>query len=250
MTAFFPAEEELLPGLSLRFTSLPAGRGAFLALLDLTVLAEKIADLPLASLLSPEEQALFAALTFPKRRREWLGGRLAGKFAVLGLDAPPVPLAGLSILPAPHGAPLLSCPTLPTWRLPALSISHSDRYVVALAARTGHCGIDLQQITGQTERVADRFAEPAELQLLRKRLPDLDETQRLTLLWTAKEALKKGVLADQPVLFQGVTLQAVDRDRILALHLRYPGDGGQPAVISAVELDGYFLASTIGWDHA
>ena len=249
MASFFPEVEEPLPGLRPRFTRLPSA-AACLALLDLTVLDGKTGDAPLAALLSPEEQTLFAALTFPKRRREWLGGRLAGKVAVLRLDALRVPMAGLSILPAAHGAPLLSCPALPTWRLPVLSISHSDRYVVALAARTGHCGIDLQRITGQTVRVADRFAEPAELELLRQRLPDLDEVQRLTLLWTAKEALKKGVLSDRPVLFLGVSLQAVHRDRILSLYLRYPGDGGQAALISAVALEGYFLASTVGLDHA
>ena len=77
-------------------------------------------------------------------------------------------MPALSVLPAPNGAPLLSCPSLPTWSLPAVSISHSDRYVVALAAQARACGIDLQKTTPQTVRVADRFAEPAEVRLLRQ----------------------------------------------------------------------------------
>ena len=251
ITSFFADVEELLPGLALRFTRTPAEPQACLTLLDLSALAEQMAaqqrgQFP-SSLLSPAEQSRYAGFTYPKRQREWLGGRLACKFAVLHLAPPPaaVTMPALSILPAANGTPLLSCPSLPTWTLPAVSISHSDRYVVAMAARARACGIDLQNITPKIARVADRFTEPAEIVLLRETLPDLDETQRLTLLWTAKEALKKGRLHDQPVVFQGVTLQTLTSADNFVLRLRYPGDGGRPAVITAVALDDSFLAYTL-----
>lgn len=254
--SFFDEREELLPGLTLRFTRPAAEPAACLALIDLTVLAERMAaprtgQAP-CSLLSPGEQTRYAEFTYPKRQREWLGGRLVCKFAVLHLAAPPtgIIMPALSILPAATGAPMLSCPSLPTWSLPAVSISHSDRYAVAMAARTGSCGIDLQKTTPQTLRVADRFAEPAEMELLRKTLPDLEEAQRLTLLWSAKEALKKGVHRDQPVLFQGVTLVSVTRGPDLVLRLRYPGDGGRPARVIAATLDDFFLAYIMAPCHA
>jgi phosphopantetheinyl transferase len=256
IASFFGEEEELLPGLPLRFTRSPAESPASLALLDLTVLAESMAarqegQSP-SSLLSPAEQARYAGFTYPKRQREWLGGRLTCKFAVLHLAAPPakITMPALSVLPAPNGAPLLSCPSLPNWSLPAVSISHSDRYVVAMAAQTWACGIDLQKTTPQTVRVADRFAEPAEVRLLQESVPELDETQRLTLLWAAKEAVKKGLLRDQPTVFQGVVLQSLSCTHSLALRLRYPGDLGRPATITAVALDDYFLAYTMDPQHA
>lgn len=256
MTSFFGEEKELLPGLTLRFARPPAKQPACLALLDLAVLAERLAAKnagpSLSSLLSEAEQGRYAGFTYPKRQREWLGGRLACKFAVLHLAAPPIKVAmpALSILPAANGAPLLSCPSLPAWSLPAISISHSDGYVVAMAARTGACGIDIQKTSPQTVRVADRFAEPAEVRLLRETLPALDETQRLTLLWAAKEALKKGLLHDQPVVFQGVTLQALTCAHNFVLRLRYPGDGGLPAAVTVVAVDDYFLAYTMAPHHA
>lgn len=206
----------------------------------------------LAGLLSPTEQARLAALTYPKRRREWLGGRLAGKCAVLHLAPPPAPIAlpALTITTAAQGAPMLSCPALPEWRLPAISISHCDRYAVAMAAGARACGIDLQNTTPQILRVADRFAQPAETELLRETLPKLTEMERLTLLWAAKEALKKGLLSDQSAIFQGVTLKSVRRGASLALDLHYPGDGGMPAAVKAVALDEHFLAYTVVLPHA
>ncbi|HBI16186.1 MAG TPA: hypothetical protein DDY20_11835 [Desulfobulbaceae bacterium] len=256
ITSFFNEEEELLPGLALRFTRIPAEPPACLALLDLAVLTERMAAQQAgqspSSLLSPEEQTRYAEYPYSKRQCEWLGGRLTCKFAVLHLAVPPVPItmSALSVLPAPNGAPILSCPSLPAWSLPAVSISHSGRYAVAMAAHAGACGIDLQKTTGQTVRVADRFSEPAEVMLLQEGLPTLDESQRLTLLWAAKEALKKGLLHDQPVVFRGVTLQSLTSARNPVLRLRYPGDFGRPAEIAAMALDDYFLAYTMDTLHA
>ncbi|MHB8808797.1 MAG: 4'-phosphopantetheinyl transferase family protein [Desulfobulbaceae bacterium] len=257
IASFFGEEVELLPGLPLRFTRPPTKTPACLALLDLAVLAEHLTaekaqqEAP-SSLLSVAEQSRYAGFTYPKRQHEWLGGRLTCKFAVLHLAAPQahITMPALSVLPTENGAPRISCPSLPTWSLPAVSISHSDRYVVAMAARAGACGIDLQKTTAQTVRVADRFAAPAEILLLREYLPELAEPQRLTLLWAAKEALKKGLLHDQPVVFQGVTLQSLTRADNLILQLRYPGDRGRPAAITLEALDDYFLAYTIAPDHA
>lgn len=256
IASFFGQEEILLPGLALRFTRTPTEPPACLALLDLPVLAECMATRQPgqhpSSLLSQAELTRYAGFTYAKRQCEWLGGRLICKFAALYLTAPPsaLTMAALSVLPAPSGAPLLSCPSLPTWTLPAVSISHSDRYAVAMAVQAGTCGIDLQKTTPQTVRVADRFAGPAEVQLLRETLPELEESQLLTLLWAAKEALKKGLLHDQPVVFQGLTLQSLTRGRNPVLWLRYPGDRGRPAEISAIALDDYFLAYTMDPDHA
>lgn len=255
IAAFFPEKETLRPGLSLRLARLEAPT-ACVAFIDLAVLAGWLAALAgeqdLAGLLSPAEQERLAALTFPKRRREWLGGRLAGKAAALHLAGPPLPVtpAMLSIPAAANGAPVLTCPALPAWRLPALSLTHSDRYAVALAARSASCGVDLQNVTPQILRVADRFSDASERELLRETLPHLEEPERLTLLWAGKEALKKALLSDQPAVFQGVTLAAVREGGAIVLLLRYPGDRGKAARVSVQALEDHFLASIFGSAHA
>ena len=71
-------------------------------------------------------------------------------------------------------------------------------------------------------------------------------TQRLTLLWSAKEALKKALLHDQPVIFQGVVLRSLDMDQYFTLHLDFPGDQNCPAVITALKLEDCILAYTAG----
>lgn len=202
----------------------------------------------LLALLSSEEKKLFSGFAYPKRRKEWLGGRLAAKYAVcqlLAVKKTEQILPTLSILPTESGSPRLTGTGFSRDQLPALSISHSGRFAVALAAAAESCGVDIQKISPQTQRVADRFCEPHELQLLRDCAPLLDEKERLTLLWSAKEALKKALLHDQPVIFQGVALQSVAVNRYFTLHLRFPGDLGQPAEVTALMLEDCVLAYTL-----
>lgn len=209
----------------------------------------------LSSLLSAAENDLFSTFTYPKRRREWLGGRLAAKAATLSLlqtGITPEALPTLSILPGEDGSPRLSSSLLAADTLPALSISHSDRFAVAMAAKADACGIDIQKISAKTERVAERFCEPGELQLLLKHTPLLSGQERLTLLWSAKEALKKALLHDQPVIFQGVVLQSLHWDDYFTLQLKFPGDRNRPAEVTALVLEDYILAYTFArrTDHA
>jgi len=201
------------------------------------------------SLLSPEEKKLFATFSYPKRRREWLGGRLAAKSAVLQLlriNNTTEILSELTILLTENGSPQLIGTHLTGDKPPALSISHSDRFAVAMAVKAETCGIDIQKISEKTERVADRFSEEKELLLLRDHTSMLNEKERLTLLWSAKEALKKALLHDQPVIFQGVVLQSLDVDKYFTLHLHFPGDQNFPAEIIAVKLEDCMLAYTVG----
>ncbi len=199
-----------------------------------------------ANLLSPEELKLFAAFSYPKRQIEWLGGRLATKLAVFFLRGDkirPDRIADISILPRDNGSPELHCSTVRD-PLPCISISHSGKYAVGMAAYTKACGVDIQKITPQTVKVASRFTEPVELDLLAGRMPELSKTEQLSLLWSAKEALKKALLEDQPVIFQGVILQDLNIDRLLSLWMQFPGSDSRPAEVNATILGDYILAFT------
>ena len=191
-----------------------------LALVDLALIEQAIEQHEsqlLQQVLSTAEQKYFQRFKYMKRKKEWLGGRLAAKAAILALPAftngADQALPGITVLPNKHGRPCLeqlpSC--LPARsNQPVISISHSDDFAVALARLKGICGLDLQTITTRLAGLTDHFATDAEMQLLAEQAA-CDEDTRLTMLWTVKEALKKGVLHDQSVIFSETELHQLTR---------------------------------------
>jgi 4'-phosphopantetheinyl transferase EntD len=178
-----------------------------ITLLDLSSLASAITPLPLATVLSASEQTRYHGFRFPKRQQEWLGGRLAAKAAVALLLAPsgsqPLPPA-LVITADPAGKPLLDLPGL---ALPVhLSISHSHDRAAAMASHHP-CGLDLQAITPAVLRVQERFATPAEEKILAMAFGGEPAMARLTLLWAAKEALRKMVPLSPLLSFHDAVLR-------------------------------------------
>ncbi len=257
LSSFFTKADTLLPGLPVRYCRYDAPSPFCLALIDLAVLAEKLKNGAerqiLLGLLSEREKAIFAAYTYTKRQGEWLGGRLACKYATLRLhgrvNAPEAEgFAAISILPAKTGRPELIHPG-GHGPGPGISISHSSGYAVAMAAKAQRCGIDIQKISKKIIQVQSRFAAADELDCLRRWAQGLGETERLTLLWSAKEALKKALLHDQPAVFHGLSLHSLHRNHFFSLHLNYPGGGAQPARITAAKLDRFVLAFYPGKEH-
>ncbi|MDU9047529.1 MAG: 4'-phosphopantetheinyl transferase superfamily protein [Candidatus Electrothrix sp. Rat3] len=175
----------------------------------------------LQRILSPAEQCYFQRFKYMKRKKEWLGGRIAAKAAILALAFPHAAavqyLRSITILPNKHGRPiagefpasLSALGNEPTLSLSlSLSLSHSDGFAVALAREGESCGIDLQEISTKLAGLTSHFATDAELQLLAQQT-DSDEDTRLTMLWTVKEALKKSLLHDQSVIFSATELQEI-----------------------------------------
>ena len=136
---------------------------------------------PVHTVLSGAENVFYKTLKLPKRKTEWLGGRLALKrllaahfhcalteFTVLapGGVGKPVIVAGDKILNIPF------------------SITHSNGFAVAaLAPDARFIGIDLEQIAPRIAAWKNDFFHPAEL--------TCEDDAFLTSLWTQKEALVK-----------------------------------------------------------
>lgn len=162
--------------------------------------------------LRPAEAARLARFACPARQRQWLGGRLAVKQALLLLAGKAAPsswpeLAEVEIgVAADERRPLLIVPESP----PPLyiSISHSGDLVIGLAARFP-CGIDLQVFTPRIIRVAGKFSRPAEMAQLAP-LAGNDEVLALTLLWTAKESIMKSVRCRPMLTFNDLELADVE----------------------------------------
>lgn len=149
--------------------------------------------------LAENEHHRFNEFRYQKRKREWLGGRIAAKLAVaeylLSKSAPDeTNWQAWQIVPDTNGKPhVVSTPNRES-KPPHISISHSGDLALALAAPLP-CGIDIQKKTTTVERVQDRFAAPHELSIMNSnpKFAGMDETTKLTLLWAAKEAVRKTI---------------------------------------------------------
>ena len=137
--------------------------------------------LPLStSVLSPKEQAHYQTLRVPKRRAEWLGGRVALKRLVSKTEQ--VDLKQVEILPTGEGKPVVTVGGK-TYS-GAFSITHSHGYAVAaLDTQADYIGIDLEKVEPRIEAWKTGFFHPDEL------TGTGDEF--LTALWTQKEAVVK-----------------------------------------------------------
>jgi 4'-phosphopantetheinyl transferase EntD len=93
--------------------------------------------------------------------------------------------------------------------IPHISISHSGRYAMAVAA-AAPCGVDIQENRETLGRVRERFCSPAEDRLLTRRLPGLEPSEHLALLWAAKESVKKAVLLEPMPGFLELELTRID----------------------------------------
>jgi 4'-phosphopantetheinyl transferase EntD len=166
-------------------------------LLDLSLLGSEMEKCGKESVISSsftgEEVLALEKLSFPKRHREWLGGRLAAKYAAALLyDASKPNISDknwqtLAVEADNNGRPFLVTEIFAT---ADISISHSGSIAAAMAIEVGHCGIDIQQITPKTINVQERFCTKREMQILQAIIPGPPELQ-LTMLWAAKEAMRK-----------------------------------------------------------
>jgi len=222
MTAGHPVHFSILPpslaaGIGSAFPRLRPGV-ALLCLAGLRTYAGQEGEESLRrEWLHREEQEKFSTLRHSKRRVEWLAGRICVKEALscflknTGTQAAgSVTPSHLRIVTAASGRPLLHPGTL-TGEMPSphLSISHSGAYALAVAAAVP-CGIDIQENRETLGRVREKFCGPAEEKILTRVLAALAPTERLGLLWAAKESIKKAAILERMPGFLELTLRRID----------------------------------------
>jgi MGT family glycosyltransferase len=151
----------------------------------------------------------------PRRKREWLNGRIAAKDAVrhyLWRTTGYRPLfpKELLISSAPNGQPLVKPHiTAPYLGSLHISISHKGRWAAAIAARAP-VGIDIETVEARTDSFLEVAFGTEELQLL----PVENRDEWLARAWAAKEVLGKldGTgLKGNPRCFR---VEAIQNDRI------------------------------------
>jgi len=213
-----------------------------------------------AEYLTPLELERFTLYAHPKRKQEWLGGRITAKRTAMAMacsgdgNAAP-PWLALEIATDPDGRPFIRAVDDPGRKMPDISISHSRGLAAAMAAGEGRCGIDIQKVTPSVIRVRERFAGSAELTILEALTGDWPAAARLTLLWAAKEALKKAIGTKRLPGFLGIRLIGYDTGNhapigdYFVFHFTLPkgvASQGQRNTVAVVVLfhEGYGLAFT------
>ena len=224
-----------------------------LAQLRLALAEHQAEAVIISKLLSSAEAQHFQRFAYPKRRIEWLGGRLAAKscLALLLHQAGSAPLSfhDCTILPQPSGRPWLE---MPQAHLPALSvsISHSRDYATALVHHGPACGIDIQEQTAQLFSVQERFTSDAEIALLQE---IAEPVTRLAIIWVIKEAVKKCAFADSDLYFGAIQLAAFQGTSAKASAMaRYHPHDAAPVLIPVQigQFENYMVACTMGDPHA
>lgn len=136
---------------------------------------------PADSVLSKREQAFFQTLKLPKRKTEWLGGRLALKKAISAVIG--VSLKETEVL-SHEGSGKPSLFIRGKKSLLPFSITHSNGFAVAaVAPEDKYIGIDLEKIAPRINAWKTDFFHDTEL--------TADSDEFLTALWTQKEAVVK-----------------------------------------------------------
>ncbi len=169
--------------------------------------------------LTDMEKKLFAAFTYEKRRMEWLAGRIAAKHAAIKLFSTSSPKQReikdaewikWEVGAEENGRPFI----VPKSGKPDISISHSSTIAVAMAATKGTCGVDIQKISPRIIKVEQKFIDSQEKEFNKCAcLAHLSAEKFMTLVWSAKEALRKGSGHKSVIGFMEMKLNTVTAER-------------------------------------
>lgn len=163
------------------------------------------------SLHSSEMKHYLHLMKYPQRAQQWLMGRLVAKEAVrdwLALNnKPPQHPASIIIDTEKQGRPVLRLTSDNTF--PHISISHTDKYIVAIATDT-EVGIDIEAIQEHDDVFINQFASTKETDLLKNLI--CDPAESVIRLWSAKESFGKALGTGLPANLKLIRLTDISSD--------------------------------------
>lgn len=218
----------------------------YINLLEIPVLVQQFDEHPelLHTLLTSKEYETYQSYRLDKRKNEYLSGRIAAKLSLIQqfqTKNETIHCRDIEIGNAPSGRPYVNMrgkKNSPS----ELSISHSGKYALAIAAYSP-CGVDIQSTETTLAKVKDRYCTAEEESVLTSRTCSL---QQLALLWAAKEALKKSYSrhGEMPGFLDTILVdaQSVSPD---IQQLTFTMKTGHKAQVITSAIDTYGLAVTI-----
>lgn len=166
-------------------------------------------------LLSPAERERAAGFRFLKRQREWTGGRIAAKLALIEAGTEPRSPAGqdLTVATGPAGEPVVTAVRGEHRMSMGVSIAHAGGLAAAVAFPLARpIGLDLEPIAEIDPELAGLACTPRERLLLEQRAAGADRTEALLRIWTSKEAAVKLTRTGLGVSLSQVQVEPMDPD--------------------------------------
>lgn len=155
--------------------------------------SHKVALLPIGEgnvkALTPTDIAHIDSISSPSRKAEQIAWRTALR-ALIGTKS--------DIVYLPSGAPIL------TNTAHHISVTHNTKWA-AVAIGNTKCGIDIELLSRNFERIATRYISPEEAQLAESAHPLFKP-----LLWSAKEAIYKYVATEGVDFTEDIRIVATD----------------------------------------
>jgi phosphopantetheinyl transferase len=189
-----------------------------------------------ASVLCSREAGLLSPRAVPKRRDDFLRGRLVAKRLLASLS-PGSCLADFVILPDERGVPepFDVCSRLLPW---SLSISHTAAYAAAAAVlRPAAVGIDVERWLQQTDWIVRDYFTGREKQLVAA-LDRRESVRAATVIWSAKEAVSKALGAGLRLATTKISIREIQPD---------PCEGWRRLSVDPVQLEQGEARPIMGW---
>ena len=188
--------------------------------------SHKVALLPISEgnteVLTASDIAHIDTISSPSRKAEQIAWRTALR-ALTGTEA--------EVAYLPSGAPTLTSTTH------HISVSHNTKWA-AVAIGNTRCGIDIELLTRNFERIATRYISPEEAQLAESAHPLFKP-----LLWSAKEAIYKYVATEGVDFTEEIRVIATD---IVAKKLKAEFRGESLPTIHFQTIDSDSILTFIG----
>ena len=227
------------------------------SLKKIQVLASTTNDAHLVTaFLTVDEQERYQRFPYRKRQSQWLAGRIAAKAAVekyrnKGRLPANIDWQAWQVVADEHGKPhIIPSSDSHGMTVPEISLSHSGDLAIAMAAPYP-CGIDIQKTTATVTRVQRRFCSADEKKVLQESsfLKKQNEVTRLTLLWAAKEAVRKAVAISPLLGFKEIALHAVVNETagnvMMTLNANRPGVAPGTLMVCAMLYQDFAVAFTL-----
>lgn len=167
----------------------------------------------------------------PKKRLQHLAGRY-----LLQQLMPQWPVQQLIILP--NRRPVL--PGIPG----DFSISHCGDWVAVLASQQNRCGVDVEAVTPRIGSIAHKFLATHEAVFMLEKFPDWERPERLTLVWSIKEALFKWYGLGEVDFSEELLLQELVRNTAQSglAHCRVNKSQGGDVIVHWMQFEQQMLA--------
>jgi 4'-phosphopantetheinyl transferase EntD len=187
--------------------------------------------------LGPREREVFEDFKHPKRRSEWLAGRICAKEALRTLSEEAPGATDIEILTDTEGAPVVRYPGV--LEGPRISIAHSKGLAVAAASDCASVGIDVEKVAYDVHRFQNKFCSVTEVRLVRDEAGEL-EVPTLMRLWVAKEAALKAA-RNGSVPLTSLCVQGVELDDLYVV-VDLQGEDGTPVRAVTFRSHDYYYA--------